>query len=39
MQHSPIEMSQLNIMLNAVLAITGTVRSTSREKPGSRTTN
>ena len=39
MQDYPIEISHLNIMLNAVLAITGTVRSTSKEKPGSRTTN
>ena len=39
MQDSPIEISQLNIMLNAVLAITGTIRSTSKEKQGSRTTN
>lgn len=39
MQDSPIKISQLNIMLSAVLAITGTVRSTSKEKPGSRTTN
>lgn len=39
MQDSPIKISQLNIILNAVLAITGTVRSTSKEKPGSRTTN